>query len=115
MANQPYHLAKSSLAYAKLVATPSDDSWAQAYNAGNLFIVLALTKAVDEEDISLQAIGKDIFNNLEAEFFPLEKKNLATIKEALQNGLQHIPAAVTVNFCLAYFAEDILYLFIQGA
>jgi len=108
-------LSKSNLAYAKLTATPTDTAWSQVYNAGNLFACLSLTLSEGEsEQDSLQALGKELFNNLEAEFFTLTDKNLETIKEAIQKSLKHIPESVTVNFCLAFFKTNLLYLFIVG-
>ncbi|HEX8932212.1 MAG TPA: hypothetical protein VF810_03600, partial [Patescibacteria group bacterium] len=108
-------LAKTNLAYAKLTATPTGTAWSQAYNAGNLFACLSLTVATEEENHeSLQSLGKNLFNNLEAEFFTLEEKNLATIKEAIAKSTKHIPKGIAVNFCLVFFKNNLLYLFIVG-
>ena len=49
-----------NLSFAKLVATPTDDSWSQVYNAGNLFASLSLTKTEAEDKNSLSGIGKEI-------------------------------------------------------
>ena len=54
--------AKSSLSFAKLVATPTDTAWSQAYNAGNLFACLSLTLAESNEELSLHVLGKEIFS-----------------------------------------------------
>ena len=58
---------KLSLSFAKLVATPTDITWSQAYNAGNLFVCISLTGNEEERDkeLSLQAFGKDLFNVLQ--------------------------------------------------
>ena len=108
-------LSKPSLAYAKLLATPTETSWSQVYNAGNLFACLSLAKNAESEDTSLQTIGKDLLNTLETEFFTLEEKSLSGIKQALMRSLSHIPATVTPSLCFAYFKENVLYLFIAGA
>lgn len=108
-------LAKSSLAYAKLTATPTDTAWSQVYNAGNLFACLTLTlKEPQEETHLLQNLGKELFNNLEAEFFTLEEKSQETIREAIEKSSKHIPDSVTLHFSLAYFKDTILYLFLKG-
>src|SRR5471030_702147 len=107
MPDQPLHLAKPSLAYAKLVATPTWTAWSQAYNAGSLFACLSLTIPEPDDSISLQTTGKEIFNHLESEFFTLEEKNLATIKTALEKSLQSLPEGVTPSFCLGYIADSI--------
>lgn len=115
MPGEHLSLSKSSLAYAKLTATPTDSAWSQVYNAGNLFACLSLTLSEPgKEPTSLQALGKELFNNLEAEFFTLEEKNLDTIKEAIHKSTKHIPNTITVNFCLAFFKDHILYLFLLG-
>ncbi len=103
-----------SLSFAKLVATPTDTAWSQVYNAGNLFAALSLSKDETEESISLNGIGKEIFSNLQAEFFTLEQKDLETIKEAIKKSTDSIPEDVKANFCVAFFKENVLYLFIYG-
>lgn len=108
------HAAKPSLAYAKLVATPTDLSWSQVYNAGNLFASLSLSLEQPEDGISLQIVGKEIFNNLEAEFFTLEEKNLNTIKAAIADSIKKVPEPVSISLCLAFFKDSVLYLFIVG-
>lgn len=115
MPGEQLSLSKSSLAYAKLTATPTDSAWSQVYNAGNLFACLSLTLAEPSEDnTALQNLGKELFNNLEAEFFTLEEKTIDTIREAILNSTKHIPSEVTANFCLAYFKDQTLYLFLLG-
>lgn len=108
------HHTKQSLSYAKLVATPTETAWSQAYNAGNLFGCLSLSRAEAAEGQSLPVIGKAILSNLEAEFFTLEEKTLTSIQKALAESIKQIPEDVTVSFCLAFFKESVLYLFIAG-
>src|SRR5437667_6156218 len=109
------YVPKPTLAYAKLAATPTDTAWSQVYNAGNLFACLSLKILQPTEDLpSLQSLGKDLFNNLEAEFFTLEEKNLTTITEAIQKSTQKIPDQISLNFCLAYFKDSVLYIFLLG-
>ena len=115
MPNAHPYSPKSRLAYAKLSATPTDSSWSQVYNAGNLFACLSLTTIPTEEKLSLQALGKEVFNTLEAEFFTLEEKSLTTIKEAVQKSTEHLPEHVAISLTLAFFKDTMLYLFIQGA
>lgn len=114
MPTDTLHAAKPSLAYAKLVATPTESAWAQVYNAGNLFACLSLSLEQPTEGISLPVIGKEVVNNLEAEFFTLEEKNLTSIKKAIQDSIEKVPEEVSVNLSLACFKDDILYLFIVG-
>ncbi len=103
-----------SLSFAKLVATPTETAWSQVYNAGNLFAALSLSKENTHNDTSLNGIGKEIFSNLQAEFFTLEQKDLETIKNAIKKSTEAIPEEVKANFCVAFFKENVLYLFIYG-
>ncbi len=103
-----------NLSFAKLVATPSDSSWSQVYNAGNLFACLSLSKESTDEETQLNQIGKALFSHLESEFFTLEDKSLQSIKEAIANTTHTIPSNVTGDLCLVYFKNNILYVFIFG-
>src|SRR5579864_3251956 len=103
--SEPVPAAKFSLSFAKLVATPTDTSWSQAYNAGNVFICVSLNVTETSEEVSLHALGKDLFNVLESEFFTLQEKNITTIKVAIQNSLTNIPEQVTACLTLAYFKD----------
>lgn len=110
-----FHVPKFSLAFAKIVATPTPVSWSQVYNAGSLFYALSLTITnPDRQDLLLPAIGKKLFNDFESEFFPLEKKSLKTIKNAIGKSLEDLDPDISTDACLAYFKENILYLFIAG-
>lgn len=111
---EPAQAPKFSLSFAKLVATPTDNSWSQAYNAGNVFICVSLTVPEVSETISLHSLGKDLFNVLESEFFTLQEKSIPTIKEALHNSLASIPEHVTVGLTLTYFKDNALFVFIAG-
>ncbi|MBI4084597.1 MAG: hypothetical protein HY431_01700 [Candidatus Levybacteria bacterium] len=102
------------LVFGKIVATPTDAAWSQAYHAGNLFAVLSLTHEVSSDERSLNVLGKAFFNTFEAEFFSLEEKTLETIKRAISNAAKEIPLTVDVSFCVAYVKNNVLYLFLLG-
>jgi hypothetical protein len=123
MPNSDLHVSKLSLAYAKIVATPTDTGWSQVYNAGSLFAIVSLTVNSDSleakdkitpVEISLPAIGKDIFNDLEAEFFSLEEKTLPAIKAAIEKSFEKIVPGIVADAGLAYFKDNLLYLFMLG-
>lgn len=112
---------KSHLTFTKIVSTPTDTDWSQSYNAGNLAAVINLTRsplenAVADEElmISLSALGKDILNTFEAEYFTLETKSLLTIKQALTTTAEKIPEDVSLSFVLAVILQNVLYVFIYG-
>lgn len=106
-------ISKPSLAYAKIVATPTDIGWSQAYNAGSLFAVLSLTTSGTEK-INLPTIGKDLLSSLEAEFFTLEEKTLRSIETAMKKSFEKIIPGITTDACLAFFKNDLLYILILG-
>jgi hypothetical protein len=115
MPDSDLFVPKLSLAYAKIVATPTETGWSQVYNAGSLFAVLSLaTASQDNPEKSLPAAGKDLLNNLEAEFFTLEKKTLASIKTAIEKSFENIPPNIIADACFAFFKDKYLYLFIMG-
>src|SRR5215469_7531284 len=105
--------SKVSLSFAKLVATPTETTWSQAYNAGNLFVCLSLSIEEEDEELSLQALGKDLFNVLQSEFFTLQEKNTENIKKAIQTSLESVPHNVICCLTLAFFRDDMLFVFIS--
>lgn len=106
--------AKLNLSISKIVATPTITSWSQAYNAGALFAVLSIEKISPEEEEDLNLIGKEILNTLEEEYFTLEVKNFASIKEALLKTCEKIPENVSSSLLISSIINDILYVFIHG-
>ena len=115
MPDSDLFVPKLSLAYAKIVGSPSETGWSQVYNAGSLFAVLSLeTTGQDNPETSLPAAGKNLISNLEAEFFTLEKKTLTSIKTAIVKSFENIPPNIIADACFAFFKDKYLYLFIIG-
>ncbi len=106
-------MAETNLAFAKIVASPTISSWSQAYNAGKLFAVVSLEKAANEGESneSLATLGKNILEKLEQNFFTLEKKDLVSIKSAIEESLKIIPGDVLYSFSVGSFSDNALYLF----
>jgi hypothetical protein len=112
---EPQPVSKVSLSFAKLVATPTDTAWSQAYNAGNLFVCLSLSIEEIDEEISLQALGKDLFSVLQSEFFTLQEKNTESIKAAIKTSLESVPQSIICSLTLTFFKDTTLFVFIAGA
>lgn len=111
----PDHAAsKPTLSFAKLVTTPSDAAWSQAYNAGNLFVCLALTMDEPEEGV-LQTAGKEVFNLMQSEFFALEDKSPQAVKEAIKVSTAKLSENITLSITLANFKDNALTVFIAGS
>lgn len=102
----------ASLSFAKLVASPTETAWSQVYHAGNLFALVSL--ASEKPETELNALGKEMFNILESNFFSLEKKTLTTISEIIEESLKDIPPSVTLSACIAFSKDAVLYLFLVG-
>src|SRR3989344_874695 len=101
----------TSISFSKIVATPTLNSWSQAYNAGRLFAVLSIEKAEDHHDIeSLNILGKDLLDKLEQEFFTIEVKDLESIKKAVLGTFENAAKGIVVSFTLGFFDENVLYL-----
>lgn len=107
-------MSGTNLSFAKIVATPTLASWSQAYNAGSLFIVLSLTSDNEELQKELPQKGKQILNNLEAEFFGLEEKTFETIQKAITASIAEIDEEIGLSLSLTYCKEDALYCFVIG-
>lgn len=100
--------------FAKIVSTPTLNSWSQAYNAGGLFITLSLSREEANEDESLALLGKEILNTLEAEYFSLEEKKLKTIEQAVKASFEKVTKETRLDFALVSVVENILYAFTEG-
>src|SRR3989344_2102109 len=109
----------SNISFSKIVATPTLNSWSQAYNAGKLFAVLSLekTQGTPQESESLKSLnmlGKDLLEHLEQEFFTIEKKDLKTVQKAVFNTFQSQTKDINLSFAIGAFINNVLYLFSQG-
>jgi len=104
-----------NISVAKIVATPSQSSWSQAYNAGKLFAVLSLEKETEEtqEKDYLNILGKELLETLEQEFFTLELKDLEAIKNSVEITIKKIPENVECSFVIGSIVDHVLYVFIQ--
>lgn len=107
---------ENNISFSKIVATPTLNSWSQAYNAGKLFAVLSLekTEELNETIESLNIFGKDLLERLEQEFFVIEDKNLDSIKKAISSIFEKEVQGVAISFACGAFVNNILYLFGLG-
>jgi hypothetical protein len=103
----------TSLSFAKIVATPTETSWSQVYNAGSLFAVVSLTSNEETQD-DLPTIGKQLFGNLQANIFTLTDKSFASVKQAIETALKETETTVTPSLAIAYIKDTVLYAFAQN-
>jgi hypothetical protein len=108
---------ENNISFSKIVATPTLNSWSQAYNAGKLFAVLSLekTQELPQNTESLNVIGKDLLERLEQEFFTIVEKNLESIKKAISTTFQNQIEGIAISFASGAFVNNILYLFALGS
>lgn len=106
----------NNISFSKIVATPTLNSWSQAYNAGKLFAVLSLekTQELTQDSESLNMLGKDLLERLEQEFFVIEDKNLESIKKAVLTTFEDGIENVNISFAAGALVNRILYLFCLG-
>lgn len=122
-------MPEGSVIFSKIAATPKEAAWSQAYSAGKLFTVLSLKKEASAEELpsadgggeedspdgqSLKAIGKNILDALETEFFSLEVKSLESIKGAITQASGEMPQELEFCFVTAVISNNILYSYIAG-
>jgi hypothetical protein len=98
----------------KIVASATPTSWSQAYNAGKLFAVLSLEKIGEQDENILSTLGKEVIENLEAEFFTIENKTLESVKKAIEKSIEKIPQDVSSSLSAGAVTENILYVFAKG-
>lgn len=103
----------TSLSFAKIVATPTDTSWSQVYNAGSLFAVVSLKAEDDEQQQDLPSVGKQLFGNLQANIFTLTDKSFASVRQAVETALKETETTITPSLAIAYIKDTVLYAFTQ--
>jgi vacuolar-type H+-ATPase subunit E/Vma4 len=104
----------SQLPFGKIVATPTPTNWSQAYGAGGLFLTLSLTSKTGEHPEHLGALGKELINDLEAEYFSLEEKSLASLQEAIEKAFAQVPSDTSLSASFCVTKDAILYVFLLG-
>lgn len=95
----------------KIVSSPTDTTWAQAYSAGKLYTVLSLEGSVES---GLAALGKETIEKLQREFFALDNKSLTAIKKSVETVIADIPKDISYSFVLATVVDSVVYLVLAG-
>lgn len=105
----------ANLSFAKIVATPTDSAWSQAYNAGGLFIALSLSTEDEQSQEELPLLGKKLLDTIEAEYFGLEKKDLSSIQTVITQSIADLNTHITPSLSITSIKDDILYGFLIGS
>ena len=101
------------LSFTKIVFPPTATMAVHTYTAGSFFAVISLNTADVNRDV--HTVGKELFSNLEAEFFSLEDKTLPAIKNVIENAIKTIPESIVHSLAAAYIKENIAYLFVADS
>ncbi|HVT01197.1 MAG TPA: hypothetical protein VHE53_03110 [Patescibacteria group bacterium] len=96
----------------KVVATPKEAGWSQAYTTLNLYIVLSIKSEAPDEKIA--AAGKELFEKIQREYFSLDEKNLKKIKESVEAALDGTEDRSKISIVLATLTGNIMYIVIAS-
>ena len=97
----------------KIVATPTESTWAQAYSTLNLYIVLSMS--AETTSGSIVTHGKELFERIQREYFSLDEKNLSNIKKSIEAAIEPVEDKKTISIVLATIQENILYIIIVSS
>src|SRR3972149_2979324 len=95
----------------KLVANPTDTTWAQAYSTLNLYIVLSIKS--ENASGGIVTSGKELLEKIQREYFSLDDKSLANIKKTTDNSLADV-AKESISIVLTTIHEGMFYIVIKG-
>ena len=98
----------------KIIASSNQQGWAQAYHAGNITAIVTVVPKTSDDATSLHIVGKDLLNTFESEYFTLENKNLASIKQAVEATYQKSATTHTISFLVAAAIQNTLYVILAG-
>ena len=96
----------------KIVANPTDITWAQAYSTLNLYVILSIKSESSEAGIVTQ--GKELLEKIQREYFSLDDKSLANIKKSIDNSLTGIEKE-SISIVLTTIHDAMLHIVIAGA
>lgn len=122
----------SNILLAKIVANPTDSTWAQVYSTLNLYVALSFkSKATsptagedgergekdekEKNDKLIAAQGKELLERIQREYFSQDIKNLENIKKSIEDATNDIEDLNDISIVLANITGEILYLVVLGA
>ena len=97
----------ANILLSKIVANPTDTTWAQVYSTLNLYVVMSIKS--EEKSESLVTDGKELLERIQREYFSLDTKDLKSIKESIEKAVEPIKDK-NVSIVLATINENVLYI-----
>lgn len=99
---------------AKITASSTPTAWAQSYHAGNLTAVVTVSPKAEEDATSLHIVGKDLLNTFESEYFTIENKTLASVKDAVETTCKKSSETHDISFLVGSLVKNTLYVVLAG-
>ncbi len=97
----------------KIVASPTESTWAQVYSTLNLYIALSISAEDAKEGIV--GAGKELLERIQREYFSLDEKNLKNVKESIDKATSEITDKKQISVVLTTIKDDVLYIVIAGS
>lgn len=107
-------MAKSPLHVATIVGSSTDSAWSQTYHAGGVTAIVSVERKEGQEDSSLSLVGKDLLNTFESEYFTLENKNLASIKDAVELTYNKSKETHKISLLVSSVIQNAVYVVLAG-
>ena len=104
---------EENILLSKIVATPTESTWCQAYSTLNLYVVLSKkSHAIDE---SIVSSGKELLERIQREYFSLDQKDLKNIKKSVEAAVGEKENLDSVSIVLVTITQKAAYIVIAGA
>lgn len=97
----------------KIVSSPTDTTWSQAYSTLNLYVVLSIKSQDLQENIVTS--GKELLERLQREYFSLDDKSLKNIKKSVESAIGTHDENKSISIVLATINKNVLYIIIAYA
>ncbi|MCL4419162.1 hypothetical protein M1146_03610, partial [Patescibacteria group bacterium] len=101
----------NNFSLSQVVANSTETTWSQVYSTLNLFITISLK---DNNQQIVVSLGKEILEKLQREYFAIDKKNLSSIKKAVENVVKNIDTGIDYSIILSVLINNILYVVIAS-
>lgn len=106
----------ANILLSKIVASPTETTWSQAYSTLNLYVVLSV-KAPGGGEEKIVTVGKELLERIQREYFSESEKSLENIKKSIEQAISDVPDLNNVSIALATITTpDIAYIItVSGA
>lgn len=103
---------EANILLSKIVTSPTDTTWSQAYSTLNLYVVLSIRSENPKDNIVTE--GKDLLEKVQREYFSLDEKDLKNIKKSVENAVGDTSQQIEISLVLATVNNNIAYIVIAN-